>query len=99
MLLTDGLCQVGWEEKVRQRTTGNTSSARDRSGSYLKGTVGRCTPEIKTHIVQTLKRLGEKWLTSMASYNHKENQGPTEQAAGIQVRQGSGSHIEVRGSF
>lgn len=35
----------------------------------------------------------------MAGYNHLKNQGPTEQAAGIQVRQGSRLSIKVLGYF
>lgn len=59
-----------------------------------------CIPEIKIRVRCPLSQgLRERWLKSLTSYNHLENQGPSEQAAGIQVSQGSRLHIKFRGAF
>lgn len=82
--------QVGWEEKGRHRATGNTSSARELSSSYLEVIMGCASLRPRyDYAVHSHKELRERWLKSMASYNHLENQRPSEQAAGVQVRQGS----------
>lgn len=71
--------QVGWEEKRRHRATRNTSSARELSSSYIEVIMGCASLRSRyEYIVHSPKELRERWLKSMASYNHLENQGPSE---------------------
>lgn len=62
---------MGWEEKGRHRATGNTSLARELSSSYLEVIMGCASLRSRyEYVVHSPKELRERWLKSIASYNH-----------------------------